>query len=174
MKFIVHPLPVISLQNTYIICTDTSTKLVLNPGKDFIKTIWNNGTSQEKNFTVVSPGDFNVTVTDKFGCVSSKDFVVKEICPPRLFVSSAFTPNKDKDNENYNVYGAHIGAFRMLIFNRWGEVIFESTDMKDVWDGTYKGEPMPIGVYPWIITYQGDSEQYKGPFKIEGSVTVIK
>ncbi|HTF81670.1 MAG TPA: gliding motility-associated C-terminal domain-containing protein, partial [Cytophagales bacterium] len=74
----------------------------------------------------------------------------------------------------YTVYGVHIGKFHMLIFNRWGEIIFESNHMKDVWDGNYRNEPMPIGVYEWLITYEGDSEKYKGPYKMKGSVTVVR
>jgi gliding motility-associated-like protein len=62
----------------------------------------------------------------------------------------------------------------MLIFNRWGEVIFETEDRTKVWDGSYRGEPIPIGVYPWIITYEGDSKEYIGPYKMDGSVTVVR
>jgi gliding motility-associated-like protein len=62
----------------------------------------------------------------------------------------------------------------MLIFNRWGEIIFESRSPDHHWDGIYRDEPMPVGVYAWIITYEGDSEEYRGPYKLEGSVTVVR
>src|SRR5690606_2915448 len=86
---------------------------------------------------------------------------------------NAFSPDGDDVNDQYTVHSAHIGRFHMLVFNRWGEVIFESSDHKYFWDGYYRGEPMPIGVYPWIITYEGDTEDYKGPYKQEGSVTIV-
>ncbi|MFN6947248.1 MAG: gliding motility-associated C-terminal domain-containing protein, partial [Cytophagaceae bacterium] len=63
--------------------------------------------------------------------------------------------------------------FEITIFSRWGEIIFYSNDRNNLWDGTYRGEPMPLGVYPYIITYEGE-EEYKGPYKLEGSITVIR
>jgi len=91
-----------------------------------------------------------------------------------LFVSDAFSPNSDGINENYHVYGAHIGRFEMYIFNRWGEIIYKTNKFEDSWDGKYLGKNIDLGVYPWIITYEGDSEEYKGPYAKEGSVSVIR
>ncbi|MEY5049044.1 MAG: hypothetical protein RLZZ175_2403 [Bacteroidota bacterium] len=70
--------------------------------------------------------------------------------------------------------GKYFTNYRMLIFNRWGEIIFESTNPNEQWDGTYRGEEMPIGVYPWIVTYEGLVEKYKGPYLQKGSVTLIR
>jgi gliding motility-associated-like protein len=59
------------------------------------------------------------------------------------------------------------------VFNRWGEVIFMTTDKNATWDGTYLGEPVATGIYPWIVTYEGRA-QFKGPYKQTGQVTVIR
>jgi hypothetical protein len=53
-------------------------------------------------------------------------------------------------------------------------VIFISHDKNEGWDGTYRGELMPEGVYPWIVTYEGEDPENKGPYKQEGSVTLIR
>ena len=96
------------------------------------------------------------------------------MCPPRLFIADAFTPDGDGTNDLFLVHGMHIGKYQLLIFNRWGEIIYESTDINNSWDGFYKLEGMPIGVYPWLLIYEGDSDEYRGPYRRKGSVTLIK
>jgi gliding motility-associated-like protein len=117
---------------------------------------------------------YYLTKWNQYGCESQGEVQVREVCPPSVYISNAFSPNTDQTNDAYTVYSRHVGKFQMLIFNRWGEIIFESIDKNIFWDGNYIGEPMPIGVYPWIITYEGDSKEYKGPYKMEGSVSVIR
>lgn len=119
-------------------------------------------------------GTYTVTITDATGCKAKDSVKVQNVCPPRLFVSNSFTPNNDGINDQYHIYGEHFTEFHMFIFNRWGEVIFESKDKTVVWDGKYREEPMPIGVYPWIITYAGEAEEYYGPYRLKGSVTVVR
>ncbi len=46
--------------------------------------------------------------------------------------------------------------------------------MKTVWDGTYREEPMPVGVYEWTIIYEGDTQKYQGPYTKKGSVTLVR
>ena len=77
-------------------------------------------------------GTYTVTVTNQWGCASGASANVREVCPPRLFISNSFTPKADKINDDYNVYGAHFTNCHMFIFNRWGEIIFESTDRNQV------------------------------------------
>ncbi|MFN3402711.1 MAG: gliding motility-associated C-terminal domain-containing protein [Cytophagaceae bacterium] len=171
-KVVINPLPVSSLLPSYSFCSDNNNTITLDAGPAH-KYLWL-PSDTSRILTVNAAGTYEVILTNEFGC--SKDFrtSVRNVCPPQLHLSNAFSPNKDNTNDFYNVYGEHIGKFRMLIFNRWGEIIFESQDLEHAWDGNYREEPMPIGVYPWIITYEGDTPEYKGPYKKEGSVTVVK
>ncbi|MBC7388860.1 MAG: gliding motility-associated C-terminal domain-containing protein, partial [Opitutaceae bacterium] len=132
---------------------------------------WFDGNSS-RSINVSKGGTYFVKVYNQFKCESTKVFNVSEICAPRLFVPSAFTPG-GANNQFFDVKEAFVEAFQLLIFNRWGEIIFESKNPYTSWDGNYRGEPMPIGVYPWVVTYEG-KERYKGPYKLQGSVTVIR
>src|SRR5438874_7649950 len=64
-----------------------------------------------------------------------------EVVPhPRLFIPNAFTPNNDGINDYFGVNGEGLQNFHILIYNRWGQVIFESTNPHATWDGTFKGQ----------------------------------
>jgi gliding motility-associated-like protein len=172
MQIFIHPLPIVSLGPDQKLCPESDPPAIFNAGPG-AKFLWSTGDTTQ-TIAVSAAGNYSVRVTTAFGCSSPASANVTEVCPPRLFISNSFTPNGDVTNDNYNVYGAHFVNFHMFIFNRWGEIIFESKDRNTVWDGIYRGDPMPIGVYPWIITYTGDSEEYYGPYRLERSVTVVR
>jgi gliding motility-associated-like protein len=91
-----------------------------------------------------------------------------EVVPPlSIYIPNAFTPNGDGINDTFGVKGEGIKDFRLLIFNRWGEVIFESTEPRKQWDGRVSGEPVQQGTYVYELYANGVK---KGR---TGSVTVI-
>jgi gliding motility-associated-like protein len=168
------PLPVLKVQSSYDYCNEDSSGIKLETSTSDTKYQWYFENNTQEIYELSEPGKYLVVGTNRFGCKAHINTSLSISCPPRLFISSAFSPNGDDKNNLYLVHEAHVGKFQMLIFNRWGEIIFESNDKDYFWDGTYRGEYMPIGVYPWIITYEGNSVKYRGPYKQEGSVTIIK
>ena len=66
---------------------------------------------------------------------------------------NSFTPNGDNLNEVFKPKGDGIDAsyYHFMIFDRWGEKLFETDDINEGWDGTYNGEPVPTGIYVWKI-----------------------
>lgn len=69
----------------------------------------------------------------------------------RLFAPNAFSPNKDGLNEVLECKGIFIDQFVLQVYNRWGEKLYESTDCYPTWDATFKGEPVPSGVYVYKL-----------------------
>lgn len=173
MKLTAIQLPKLILQSPRRICIESDKEIILDAGVHS-NYKWQPTGETSREITINKGGVYTVNVFNNSNCSVSGSIEVKEICPPRLFVGDAFSPNKDGTNDLFNVYGAYIGSYKLLIYNRWGEIIFESLDKDHFWDGVYKGEVMPIGVYPWTIIYEGDSEEYRGPYKLEGSVTLVK
>jgi len=173
MHLKVNPLPILNLPVSMRFCPESDGDIVIDAGAAD-SYIWQPNSESSRSIKVSHKGIYSVTVTNSYNCSNSAKTEVREICPPRLFVADAFSPNHDGTNDLFNVYGVHIGKYHLLIFNRWGEVIFESLDKDYAWNGIYKEDMMPIGVYPWVITYEGDTDEYKGPYKLEGSVTVVK
>jgi gliding motility-associated-like protein len=86
---------------------------------------------------------------------------------PNLFYPTSFTPDKQgpTENEVFKVFGQYVASFEMEIFNRWGELMFTTTDFENGWDGTYRGVDQPDGTYAFVATitdYAGRSSNRSG------------
>ncbi len=83
-----------------------------------------------------------------------------EICenfPAFIFIPNAFSPWDDNGvNDMFKVVTANLKSFKMSIFNRWGEKMFESKDPEKGWDGFYNGKPAPVGTYLVRIKFRGN------------------
>jgi gliding motility-associated-like protein len=87
-----------------------------------------------------------------------------------IYVPNSFTPNNDGLNDTFGVSGEAIQKFDMQIYNRWGDLIFESANASQKWDGTFKGSKVPEGIYVYKISASGISGKN---IKKDGTVTVI-
>ena len=74
-------------------------------------------------------------------------------CDFPLFVPNAFSPNDDGNNDLFAIQGAleEIQEYEIVIFSRWGDYVFRSTDPYSAWNGKFKNQQMGEGVYVWII-----------------------
>lgn len=136
------------------------------------------GTSREREPAVTFPGigeyELVQAVTAANGCVDTArrrlavDPYVSYVLP------NAFTPNSDGENETFRGLGflELVTDFRMRIFARWGELIFETSDPDTGWDGTVmrNGEAAQAGVYLYIVDYDTPD----GPEQLEGFVTLVR
>jgi gliding motility-associated-like protein len=100
--------------------------------------------------------------------VSNRITIIKN---PNLFYPRAFTPNGDNLNDVFNVYGQFIDEFEMSIFNRWGELMYTTTDITAGWDGTFKGNEMPEATYTFIVRIQDRAGRH---VKESGSVLLLR
>jgi len=73
--------------------------------------------------------------------------------PTTIYIPTAFSPNGegDPENETFKVYGLHILGIDIKVFNRWGEKVYETNDKNQGWNGIYKGEPSPTGIYTYTL-----------------------
>ncbi len=75
--------------------------------------------------------------------------------PLRLFVPNAFTPDGDGLNDEFGPVGQGVNRFYLRIFNRWGELLYESPNAGDTWNGRYQGREVPTGSYIYEIIASG-------------------
>jgi gliding motility-associated-like protein len=86
-----------------------------------------------------------------------------------IFIPNTFTPNGNGQNDVFKVYSNVMKAIHWMVFNQWGEKVFETTDLNGSWDGSYKGKPQPIGVYVYVVVgtlSDGTSVTQKGTFNL--------
>ena len=135
------------------------------------------GTSQDNTpiYIYADEGLYQIvqTVRSDFGCADSAalnlDVLGKGVFAPKA--PTGFTPNGDGKNEIFYVRGGPFTELKFTLYNKWGEVIFESVDQQLGWDGTYKGKNAPVGVYVYTIeatTTDGNA------YSKTGKVTLIR
>ena len=130
-------------------------------------TSWN----ESGLYTIIAYNESN-------GCISEPDtaIIAIEECPEEIFfIPNTFTPDNDEFNQMFTpiiTEGIDIYDYNMTIYNRWGEIVWETYDTQSSWDGTYRGNMCPDGVYTWVIRYGVlDSDSVK---TYSGFVTIIR
>lgn len=102
-----------------------------------------------------SAGEYIVwlTVENSYGCLDSTFRVVKIDGLYLFYMPNGFTPNGDNLNDTFKPVGEGIDSknYLFMIFNRWGEKLFETDDLNEGWDGTYNGTPVQTDTYIWRI-----------------------
>lgn len=97
-----------------------------------------------------------LTVTTSEGCSDSITLEIEIVPDIILYVPNTFTPDNDEHNQNWGIQidGIDFQNFQLVLYNRWGELIWESNDVSAEWDGTYNGRIVPSGTYIWKISYK--------------------
>lgn len=115
--------------------------------------------------------NYELTVYDQNGCQYSETILVNVANPEVLYIPNAFTPDGNERNDEFKIYGEAINDIHLEVFNRWGELVFETKDPSEGWDGTYKGSDAPSGVYLYKarIRYIDGTSKEK-----QGSITLIR
>jgi gliding motility-associated-like protein len=127
-------------------------------------------------FTYEDTGTYPVTqiVVNQFGCADTAYGEVVIVPYTTIYVPNTFTPNSDGKNDMFFAYGEYIDNFHLMIFDRWGNLIFESYDILKGWDGKANGgtQIAQIDTYVWRITY---NDRYTGNYhRMIGHVNLIR
>ncbi len=119
-------------------------------------------------------GIYTVEVTNAFGCTTIDSVEVIEDCRPTIVAPNAFRPGGV--NSEFFVYPRYVAAddFEIRIYNRWGELVFQSDNRDFRWDGTYNGQPAPLGSYPYVITFKSDTDDTGEILEERGGVMIVR
>lgn len=119
---------------------------------------------------------YTVTVTAEALCTATADvrvfFTAQQCIEPYIFVPKAFTPNGDQNNDYFRVRGNNITELYMVVWNRWGEKVFETTDLENAgWDGSFNGKESTPDSYAWLVKVKcGNGATWTK----KGDVTLLK
>jgi gliding motility-associated-like protein len=143
----VLPTPEVNLGNDTIIRAGDF--IVLDAGNPGAVYTWSTGETT-RTITGYSGQTYWVMV-EKDGCFTYDAISIGEHPPCILAVPSAFSPNGDGVNDILFVRGSNFTEFELMIFSRWGEMVFQTTDISQGWDGTFKGKPSPVDAYNYYL-----------------------
>ena len=107
--------------------------------------------------------------TDAQGCKAYKDVVVNIYDSWAVGFPTAFSPNGDSLNDEYFPNVANILSYTYAVYNRWGEKVHQATNIQPAWNGTFRGQPAPMGMYSYyaeVVLLNGVRQTYSGSFQI--------
>jgi gliding motility-associated-like protein len=129
-------------------------------------------TCQNPNATPTVTTTYILTVTDSLGCTDTDTITVfVDIICGELFLPNAFSPNGDGQNDVYYVRGNCIATLQFEIYNRWGELVFSTTDHTIGWDGTWREKECETAVFTYFLkaTMLDGTEVEK-----QGNISLVK
>lgn len=114
---------------------------------------------------------YTVSISDGAGCTSFRQVTITVLKDNAIFIPNTFSPNDDGKNDYLFVRGNNFSNIHFVIFDRWGEKIFETSNSLIGWDGTYKGEKVDPGVFTYVITI---SYSDKKSVSQAGTITLVR
>ena len=144
------------------ICNGAELKLAASgPSGSYL---WSTGASTE-TISVANEAMYWLQVSNDCGVAADTMNLSLFECSCDVFLPAAFTPNKDQINDDYYIAVdcPKMIEFQFMVFNRLGELIYESASPQQRWDGTFKGQECPSGIYTYTLSYftlkSGEVEQ---------------
>jgi gliding motility-associated-like protein len=161
-------------QDTYRVDSIPYDLQPITPGEK-ISYRWYSGSEMisDQHRIVVAPME---TTTYRVTCTlcNGQEFTDEVTVYVIPYIPNAFTPNGDGLNDEFRIVGLppdKITQFNLQIFNRWGQVVFSSTDILVGWDGKLKGEYCPEGDYTWVIFYEDNDKTMTSN---KGTITLLR
>lgn len=175
-SIIVHPLPEVDLGSDRELCLQSAPFYLKNLREAPLipyRQVWSTGDTTEM-LQVVHPGIYTLSVTtEPIGCTTTESIAIKKDC--YIDIPNVFTPNGDGHNDYFfprQLLSESVTAFRMQVFNRWGQVIFETSNIDGRgWDGRFNNKAQPMGVYVYQIDVEFVNERKES---FSGNVTLLR
>lgn len=123
---------------------------------------WSNGETDEK-IENLRAGTYSVTVSDALGCSATESVSVRKREADCLFIPNAFSPNGDGTNDTWNIRNMGLYAdAQVKVFNKWGNVVFQSHGYAHPWDGSYRGRTLEPATYYYFVDLGNGDPVYQG------------
>jgi gliding motility-associated-like protein len=148
----VLPTPNPELGPDTLFCNERA-QFTLYPGL-FSSYLWQDGNTNA-TYSVLEEGQYAVEVTNSLGCIGRDSVFMELICPTDIYVPNAFSPNDDGINDTFGIYSKDILSMKLSIFDRWGNLLFQTQKPEEQWDGTFQNKHMNTGLYVWQLEFTG-------------------
>ena len=150
----------------------------LNLSNGAIRYLWNFGdgassTDINTSHQYSAAGEFNAQLIayNQYDCSDTITRKIQSLIEPLLDIPNAFTPGRNGENAIITVKGFGIGKMDWKIYNRWGQLVFQSNDISIGWNGTFKGKLQPLDVYSYTLDVEfSDGKKMRKT----GDITLIR
>ncbi|MBK9730251.1 MAG: gliding motility-associated C-terminal domain-containing protein [Chitinophagaceae bacterium] len=164
--------PLIELGEDSILCYgNVFFKDVFFPGAEYL---WQDG-SIYHDYAIREPGLYTVEAYNSCFHTYDSIYVGFDDCGSCLHVPTAFTPNNDGLNDEFiPAIGCEFTDYDFKVFNRWGQIVFFTSDPNAGWNGLNGDQPSELGTYVWTIKYAGTEHGLKLSEQMSGGVVLIR
>lgn len=162
------PKPSFTLGPDQYICPGNKIILtpVLNPSWQIN---WQDGTSTA-SYSILQPGTYRLSASNNCGTTTDDIVISTGLC--KVYVPNGFTPNNDGRNDLFKAFGTEsVSDFELTVFERGGQVIYQTRDKSRGWDGKIKGVPFSSGVFIYMIRYRENGGDW---VLLKGTVALIR
>ena len=175
----VFDVPALIITSTDETCNgadDGVVNLVITGGQFPYNISWSNGSSLD-SLTNLSPGSYGVSISDFNGCQSFDSVYIQgslvncDQYIPHVYVPNIFSPNGDNVNDILFVRGKGILKLSFVLYDRWGEKVFETSDLNIGWDGNFRGKVIDSSVFIYYLNAELDNGE---KVNLKGNVTLVR
>ncbi len=136
--------------------------------------LWAPGGETTQAIVITTAGTYQLTLSID-GCTEEEEITIIDYCEPAIYVPNAFTPNNDNSNDTFGPKGIYVNDYHFMIFDRWGELVFETSDLTKGWNGSYKGNEVQEAVFVWKLDYSENLSNGKSRNQQKfGTVTLLR
>ncbi len=175
---VVEPFPIAAFTASPLVSLKTEPLITLTNTSQFAASYewyFNNlvfATSTDATYNGTDSGEYCFTLIayNNFGCSDTAVHCVNKLEPDNIFVPSVFSPNDDTKNDVFRIIGSNITLKTFVIYDRWGEEVFSTKNLKEGWDGTFKGKKAEVGTYYYYIEY----DSFKGKKTLKGDINLVR
>lgn len=170
--------PEISIEKTEVLCKGAAHSIEI-PYLGGSNHFWITTDESDIYTNIINDGLYEFTFTDAYGCEQAGSIdVILQDNEPTIFIPNAFTPNGDGLNDVFKPVNANLDEYSFKVYNRWGNVVFETEDTDDYWQGEQlegngnEGYYVPVGVYTYEIRYSSNCNTEAKDFI--GQISVVR
>lgn len=147
----------------------------MNEGSQYV---WSTGYTGQI-YGALEAGFVSVVITTPFNCTDEFTIEITEQCPGSLFIPNSFSPNGDGINDVWFIKGENIAEFDLKLYNRWGELFWETKNENQPWTGQRREDGeyyVENGVYPYVVTFKlyDENGAVSDELEYKGHVTIVR
>ena len=162
----------LKVDTAIVICEDKSALIGPSVNSPLITILWEDGHTTS-HISINAAGYYSFVASTPCESQEYTIHVTEERCFCVVYLPNTFTPDGKYSNETFQAkYDCPLDRFELVVFNRWGEIVYSATDPDASWDGTYRGQPVPDGTYTYKLVYiSAETTTYK---ELTGHVNVLR
>jgi gliding motility-associated-like protein len=141
--------------DSFTFCKDSVPNVDYSLAEGGVSYRWGDGIDGRYRF-FDRGGTYFYTVIDSNGCEYAGEVIIEQLCVAKYWIPNAFAP--DGVNRTFRPFLEDVAQVKLVIYNRWGEKLYENTELHPEWDGTYNGKLSQSGMYYYMLSFRGKSD----------------